>query len=196
VNGTLGLVALGALIAVWLFAVAAARTRRAVRRVNRRWRRRLVVFIVAYRWIRRRQRAHAPRPVVLAGDDVYRACTLSNWEGGPWACRWCNGLLPRDRTRFCSARCTDQALDNHVFDRARSARRRLDGYACVRCGSTEHLEVNHKTPILGRHAEVGCIHHLAGLETLCGGGGRSCHQAETNGQRRAGAFGTRRRWAS
>lgn len=37
------------------------------------------------------------------------------------------------------------------------------------------LEVNHKTPILGRHGEFGCHHHLDGLETLC----HRCHVAET-----------------
>ncbi len=37
------------------------------------------------------------------------------------------------------------------------------------------LEVNHLTPILGRHAEFGCHHHLDGLETLC----HRCHVAET-----------------
>jgi 5-methylcytosine-specific restriction endonuclease McrA len=37
------------------------------------------------------------------------------------------------------------------------------------------LEVNHRTPILGRHAEFGCHHHVDGLETLC----HRCHVAET-----------------
>lgn len=30
------------------------------------------------------------------------------------------------------------------------------------------LEVNHITPVKGRHADYGCLHHLDGLETLCG----------------------------
>lgn len=37
------------------------------------------------------------------------------------------------------------------------------------------LEVNHKVPILGRHGQFGCHHHLDGLETLC----HACHVAET-----------------
>lgn len=37
------------------------------------------------------------------------------------------------------------------------------------------LEVNHITPIMGRHAEFGCHHHLEGLETLC----HRCHVQET-----------------
>lgn len=37
------------------------------------------------------------------------------------------------------------------------------------------LEVNHLVPILGRHGEFGCHHHLDGLETLC----HTCHLQET-----------------
>lgn len=46
------------------------------------------------------------------------------------------------------------------------------------------LEVNHRTPILGRHGEFGCHHHVDGLETLC----HRCHldvTAEQFGHRRA-----------
>jgi hypothetical protein len=171
-----------ALVGLWLVGAAIRWTHRA----RRRWRRRILPVLIAYRWLKRRE--HAPRPAVLAGDDIYRTCDLSTWEGGPWACRMCNGLIPRNRTRFCGPQCTDAALDNHVFDRARAARRRMDGYRCVRCGSTEHLEVNHKTPILGLHDVPGCHHHLSNLETLCGGGGTSCHQFTTNGQRARGEF--------
>lgn len=49
---------------------------------------------------------------------------------------------------------------------------------------TVRLEVNHRTPILGRHGEFGCHHHVAGLETLC----HDCHldvTAEQFGHRRA-----------
>jgi len=37
------------------------------------------------------------------------------------------------------------------------------------------LEVNHRTPVLGRHGTFGCHHHLDGLETLC----HPCHLRET-----------------
>lgn len=40
------------------------------------------------------------------------------------------------------------------------------------------LEVNHKTPIIGAHAQNGCWHHQAGLEVLCG----QCHKAVTRQQ--------------
>ena len=33
------------------------------------------------------------------------------------------------------------------------------------------LEVNHRDPVLGRHGEFGCHHHLDGLETVC----HPCH---------------------
>lgn len=49
------------------------------------------------------------------------------------------------------------------------------------------LEVNHMEPILGRHAEKGCHHHLDGLETLC----HACHVTETARQ-----FGHRSRRAA
>lgn len=55
-------------------------------------------------------------------------------------------------------------------------------------GSIYHdftLEVNHITPILGRHGEFGCLHHRDGLETLCG----RCHKDETRQQRARGEFG-------
>lgn len=44
------------------------------------------------------------------------------------------------------------------------------------------LEVNHITPVLGRHAEAGCWHHQDGLEVLC----HAHHVEETNRQRAAG----------
>ena len=37
------------------------------------------------------------------------------------------------------------------------------------------LEVDHITPILGKHSTVGCHHHLDGLRTLC----HRCHLAVT-----------------
>lgn len=44
------------------------------------------------------------------------------------------------------------------------------------------LEVNHKHPVLGRHSQSGCHHHLDGLETLC----HACHLDTTAAQRAAG----------
>lgn len=175
--------------------------------VTRGWRRRfrrhpirttLTLLAIVDHMPRRRRVAPVVRPVVLEGDDLYRACPLSKWEGGPWACRMCNRLLPRNQTRFCGPACRHRGEDNHYFPNARAACLRRDRYACVRCGSTDCLEVNHRTPILGRHNVPGCHHHLepgpdgrGGLEVLCGGGIGSCHHAETVRQLRAGEL-TRR----
>lgn len=46
------------------------------------------------------------------------------------------------------------------------------------------LEVNHREPVLGKHAQAGCHHHLDGLETLC----HRCHLVVTAEQRAAGSF--------
>jgi 5-methylcytosine-specific restriction endonuclease McrA len=51
------------------------------------------------------------------------------------------------------------------------------------------LEVNHKVPALGAHAEVSCIHHLDNLETLCG----PCHRGTTSAQARERADSRRGR---
>ena len=191
-------VILGAiLLGLLMLAVAVARV---VREVSRWWRRSLTRRLV--RWLFGRAgggQRRAPRPPVLTGDDIYLACPLSAWQGGPWACRWCNGLLPQRATRWCRPQCRTAARENHVFSGpggACEAALRRDGYRCVRCGSAgshEHaLQVNHRIPIRGRHKVAGCHHHLepgpdgrSGLETLCSGPG-SCHQDETNRQRARG----------
>lgn len=164
---------------------------RVARRWGRRFRRHPIRTTITVAAVFRRRPAvrRPPPPVVATGDDIYRNCPLSRWKGGPWACRWCNELIPRGRTMFCGPKCNDEATDNHVFSQARKVRRRMDGHACVQCGSDQALEVDHIDPALGRHNVPDCIHHLTNLRTLCGGGGNSCHQRRTNAQRS-------RRWAS
>jgi hypothetical protein len=141
-----------------------------------------------------RQRGRAPARPPLAGDDMWAACPLSRWgktDRRLDACRACNGPLPVNRDRFCGPACKDWATDNHWFDAARTAARKRDGYACVKCRRTDRIEVNHIVPVLEQHKVPGCMHHLTGLETLCAGKG-SCHQTETNRQRRNGEFNRRR----
>lgn len=169
--------------------------RRALRRGVRQWQRhpiRSTLAVVAV--VARLRRKPAPLPSrlpALEGDDIYRSCPLSLWEGGPWACRWCNRLLPARSTRWCSPQCRVTARANHEFGPARDAALQRDGYRCIRlgCGAMatfeRALEVNHKTLIHGRHNEPGCHHHLDGLESLCG----RHHDEVTAGQRA-------RRWAS
>lgn len=174
--------------------VVAHRVRRAVRKwVRRRLRRGLGALLAVWLWRQALEAwkgwraANRPRPAVLRGDDVYRACPLSRWRASgcdPAACRWCGARLLANRRQFCGPQCTDEALDNHHFNRARSVARRRDRYLCRQCGSSSRLQVHHVTAVLGRHGDVGCFHHLDGLVTLC----ESCHQGETNRQRRSGAF--------
>lgn len=108
---------------------------------------------------------------------------------------WCDGSGPGS--------CQSLWQQNHIWESARHAAVRRDGFRCRHCGvglrvgtpsrysrdwsiqwPTHYLEVNHMTPILGRHHQVGCWHHQEGLETLC----RACHQIVTAQQ-----FGYRRR---
>lgn len=183
-------------------AVVGSMLRRALRRWARHAERRVVdaalawaAYVLFGRWRRARGRRVPVRPP-LEGDDFYRACPLSAWEGGLWACRWCNGLLPRGKPRFCGPQCRHPAEENHVWGPAKDATLRRGHYLCRACGQgagPDHsLEVNHITPILGRHRIPGCHHHATGLEVL----GESCHRVETNGQRARGEFGRARRWAS
>lgn len=192
------------LVAAVVAAVLAHGARKALRRLARRsmrrwerralrWLGRALVGLVLARWVTRpagagwrayRQR-RIQRRVPMAGDDIYRACPLTPWDGDPTRCRWCNQPLGAEPGPFCGPACGDLARANHVFASAKVAARQRDRYRCVRCGGTRRLQVNHKVPVLGRHGEPGCHHHLAGLETLCAGRG-SCHQGETNRQRRAG----------
>lgn len=62
-----------------------------------------------------------------------------------------------------------------------------DGYACVRCGSKNDLEVNHIYPLgaterTGHRFAESCEHHLDNLETLC----HNCHLEATRQQRAEG----------
>jgi hypothetical protein len=169
--------------------------------LTRKWRKRfrrhpIQTTIALVALLRRFTARPAPRPVVLEGDAMWLACPVSHWQGDPSACRWCNGLLPEDKPRFCGPTCRHTAEANHYFDKATPFVLQRDGFTCQHCGNGEGpghgLEVNHRTPIRGRHKVPGCHHHTApsadgrgGLETL----GKSCHQVVTNGQRARG-------WAS
>jgi hypothetical protein len=97
-------------------------------------------------------------------------CPLVRYAG-PGTCCWCGDALPSRRRRWCTDGCRYLAAGNHVWAVARDVRICIDQRRCVRCGSDEWwtFEVNHRTPIMGRHAETGCHHHLDGLETLCHG---------------------------
>jgi hypothetical protein len=105
-------------------------------------------------------------------DRDLPSCPLSTWGGDPCRCRWCDAEIPPRRRRWCSDACHREYEVNHWWVATRWAALRRDGYACVRpeCpgeSRSQRVEVHHKVPILGRHGEGGCHHHLDGVETLC-----------------------------
>lgn len=102
---------------------------------------------------------------------------------GPFAreerrCDWCGDGLSGNRSRWCSTRCNRNFTRQHRYSWARKEAKRRDKYRCVKCGSRERLEVNHKTPCLGAHREFSCKHHVDKLETLC----HDCHAPITKQQ--------------
>jgi 5-methylcytosine-specific restriction endonuclease McrA len=130
----------------------------------------------------------------------YDGCTLRPLGQEPTprgGCAWCGDPLPKRARRWCTAHRFTYA-ENHSWTWAREAIKReasvadvvpaapylVHGpYGCSRCGRVvDRIEVNHRVPILGRHDEAGCHHHLDGLEALC----RECHRQETAAQRARG----------
>ncbi len=89
-------------------------------------------------------------------------------------------LTPR-RRKWCSSKCSRTVWNdkNHIWNYARRAAKRRDGYKCVTCGSKIKLEVNHVNPLVGSGYGNSCAHHLSNLVTLC----HKCHVIETNKQR-------------
>jgi hypothetical protein len=170
----------GFLVVRWLLGVAGDMAREARRQLARRAVDALLAVLV-YSWWKGKQAPARPRPPVLEGDDLFRACTLSRWTGDPACCRMCDAPIPTRRERFCSSPCDRAYRENHVFGGpggARETRLRTDGDRCTwdlggrPCGATHtaerSLEVDHIDQALGRHGEVSCIHHQANLRSLCG----------------------------
>lgn len=103
-------------------------------------------------------------------DRELRACPLfAAWDGSKTNCRACNKPLRGRQQRWCSPGCAAVWGNNHWWTSARRAALKRDEHKCVRCGTPTRrlLQVHHKTPVLGRHGETGCHHHIDGLETLC-----------------------------
>lgn len=112
--------------------------------------------------------ADRPHP---SSDAALLACTASAWAGDPKRCRWCDGELTGRRTRWCRDECANEYARNHWWSTASVMAKKRDGWRCVECGSQIGLEAHHLIPVLGRHGESGCHHHLEGLVTLCA----DCH---------------------
>jgi 5-methylcytosine-specific restriction endonuclease McrA len=112
-------------------------------------------------------------------------CELSLYSGGEYTCQWCavELIVGGKRTVWCSSKCRLTWERNHLWNRARSAARRRDKYACKVCGKSKaeghKIEVNHIEPLVGRGYHYGCVHHQNNLETLC----KEHHQEKTNEQR-------------
>ncbi|HEX9995161.1 MAG TPA: hypothetical protein VGB14_19715 [Acidimicrobiales bacterium] len=122
------------------------------------------------------------------------ACSTAYWENHGW-----NEAREAAKRRDGN-RCVRCGHDPHE---ERQRREEFAHLLCLVCGPVStwapsaqeaywmflrvpSLEVNHINPVLGRHAVVGCHHHLDGLETLC----HRCHVEETArqfGHRRASA---------
>lgn len=134
-------------------------------------------------------------------DRDYKVCKESVWTGLKDCCRWCGGVLPVGRRRWCSDSCGVVAGGNHWFSSARGFVLLRDEFVCQLCGFEggvpkvryrrgspvvvgSGLEVDHIVPCLGSHDKGGCQHHFSNLRSLC----PSCHKRVTKQQRQMGLF--------
>jgi 5-methylcytosine-specific restriction endonuclease McrA len=93
-------------------------------------------------------------------------------------CWKCGKPLPKYRRHWCSDDCGRWWARNHIWTIVRAQALRRDGFACVKCGNKEKLEVNHIEPRNGQGYLSGCWNHLDNLETLC----HECHVRITTEQ--------------
>ena len=108
----------------------------------------------------------------------------------------CDKPLTGRQTRWCSQKCAYVFLNQHQWSRAQRLALRRDKYTCQACGFTaakradrigrmiwrrrhHGMEVNHIHPLNGRGYQIGCVHHLDNLQTLC----HKCHLEVTARQR-------------
>lgn len=119
-------------------------------------------------------------------SQISQDCPLTAYMGTAGTCVQCAAPLIGRATTWCSTACQWEFYNNHRWTNARAAAMQANAEAhngtnrCVACGhevgdtgtDARRAEVNHITPILGRHGQNGCWHHLDGLEVLC----RECHQ--------------------
>lgn len=124
----------------------------------------------------------------------------------PGHCGWCGTKLTGRQTKWCSRHCNRMFVANHRWTQAKAeAKKEAAWHLCANAWRvdernfddctehtwtgptgclvfTQHPEVNHVTPIKGKHGSWGCHHHLIGLEVLC----RPCHLRATAKQREEG----------
>lgn len=105
-----------------------------------------------------------------SSDAAMLACPLSEWDGDPRRCRWCNDENPTTAHRWCSPACVLDYKQNHWWDEAKARAKRRDR-RCQDCIEDKAarpglLEIHHITPCVGVRT-ASCLHHLDGLVTLC-----------------------------
>lgn len=128
-------------------------------------------------------------------------------DARPGRCGWCGKKLRGRQKKWCSRTCDRAYVANHRWTQAKAAvKKDAAYYFCANANPfgmlfksgdrvrgewhgpegclvfTQAPEVNHKSPIKGKHGTFGCHHHQDGLEVLC----RPCHLAETARQREEG----------
>lgn len=108
----------------------------------------------------------------------YSSCDKRPFRDTPGVCRRCGELLLGRRTAWCSEACEANDRRQHIWGVARDAVLHRDGHVCVLCGSSDRLEVNHRTPRVGRGYLTGCWNHHDNLETVC----KPCHNSITREQ--------------
>ena len=96
-------------------------------------------------------------------------------------CIVCGNDLPGRHRTYCSPNCEKIFVLNHFWAEAKYAAKIRDGWKCVKCGSTENLEVNHIQPVVGKGYGRSCRNHQENIEVLC----RKCHAKVTRHQVRA-----------
>lgn len=98
-----------------------------------------------------------------------RPCSVLPYDAVGGRCRHCGKELVGQQRSWCGPVCERTYQDNHLWQFARKAALKRDGYGCVRCGTMmiPAPEVNHRIPRNGQGYGKGCHHHLDNLETLC-----------------------------
>lgn len=114
-----------------------------------------------------------------------RACVYeAHRRHGLIECEWCGKSFKRSNraTRYCSARCYGDSMlsafprKGKEFSKAvRRAIKERDNYACVVCGSTHRLEIDHIVPIA-----LGGDNSIDNGQALC----HKCHRAKSLRQRK------------
>lgn len=69
-----------------------------------------------------------------------------------------------------------RSIDKGRWSATRAAAILRDGHRCVKCGSTEKLEVDHIEPL---HTHPHLAYEVSNTQTLC----HRCHAAKTKAQR-------------